>query len=100
MWSWVQKDADHRTELLEAFTNADAVSEDTSKGQTNPEGEAKQEVCDMWQSAADGLCIHQVFVFAVYMSLTIRLSLLHFWSLHLSFLKSVLGVFSSYSYNK
>ena len=37
---------DHRTELLEAFTNADAVTEDASKGQTNQEGKAKQEVCD------------------------------------------------------
>ena len=48
MWSWAQKDVDHRTELLETFTNA----EDASKGQTNQEGEAKQEVCDTWKSAA------------------------------------------------
>ena len=79
MWSWAHKDVDHRTELLEAFTNAETVTEDASKGQTNPEGKAKQEeVCDTWQSAADGLRIHQVFVFAVYMSLFMRLSLLHF----------------------
>ena len=31
MWSWAHEDVDHRTELLEAFAHADAVTEEAKQ---------------------------------------------------------------------
>ena len=54
--SWAHEDINHRTEL--AFARADTVTEKPPKAKQTQKAKPKQEVCDTWQSAADGLRIH------------------------------------------
>ena len=73
-WSWV---VNHKTELQEAFAHTDAVTYEEDRRclqrPKNQEGQAlawMAQACRiMWQSAADGLRVYQVLVFAVYTSI-------------------------------